>query len=231
MGVDVYQLQGKVGGWAVCARDYSTIIPGQLSLYEYPNGCSFFSSHQGALWTALSQRKEAAGGEEEGKSHFGLANRSVHPIKRKIAIGLRSKVQNRPNVTHKSHFGVAFGSHSTDMGKIWHGHTNYLCGGIFHFFQNPRWQLGVKNWIPFEKVSTQKWHKFGKWIPFIRFKQNLAGTYYFTLETSQWKNFWFVTKCKMAAAATVTSNYEIGHNSKSIQLRDPIVFSDACLQG
>ena len=31
-------------------------------------------------------------------------------------------------------------------------------------------------------------------------------------------------KSKMAAAAAITANYEIGHNLKSIQFRDPIFF-------
>ena len=60
-------------------------------------------------------------------------------------------------------------------------------------------------------------------IRFIGFRQNLAWTYYLTLGTSLRKNFSFFSKSKMAAAA-ITANYEIAHNLKSIQLRDPIFF-------
>ena len=61
------------------------------------------------------------------------------------------------------------------------------------------------------------------WIRFIGSRQNLAWTYYLTLGTSLRKNFSFFSKSKMAAAA-ITANYEIAHNLKSIQLRDPIFF-------
>ena len=54
-------------------------------------------------------------------------------------------------------------------------------------------------------------------------RQNLAWTYYLTLGTTPRKNFSFFSKSKMAAAA-ITANYEIAHNLKSIQLRDPIFF-------
>ena len=42
-------------------------------------------------------------------------------------------------------------------------------------------------------------------VPFIRFGQNLAWTYYLTLETSLWKNFF--SKSKMAAGS---QRFEIG---------------------
>ena len=61
------------------------------------------------------------------------------------------------------------------------------------------------------------------WIRFIGSRQNLAWTYYLTLGTTLRKNFSFFSKSKMAAAA-ITANYEIAHNLKSIQLRDPIFF-------
>ena len=35
----------------------------------------------------------------------------------------------------------------------------------------------------------------------------------------------------MAAAATRTANYEICHNLKSIQVREPKFFLDPCFQG
>ena len=63
----------------------------------------------------------------------------------------------------------------------------------------------------------------GIWIRFIGSRQNLAWTYYLTLGTTPRKNFSFFSKSKMAAAA-ITANYEIAHNLKSIQLRDPIFF-------
>ena len=62
------------------------------------------------------------------------------------------------------------------------------------------------------------------WIWFIRFGPNLAGRYYSTQGTSLCKNFFPIAKSKMAAAAAITANYEIGHNLKSIQFRDPIFF-------
>ena len=49
---------------------------------------------------------------------------------------------------HKSHFGSAFGSCSSDLDKIWHEHTTCpfkkACAGISHLMQNPRWPPGVK---------------------------------------------------------------------------------------
>ena len=62
------------------------------------------------------------------------------------------------------------------------------------------------------------------WIWFIRFGPNLAGRYYSTQGTSLCKNFLPIAKSKMAAAAAITANYEIGHNLKSIQFRNPIFF-------
>jgi len=59
-----------------------------------------------------------------------------------------SKVQNRPNLTHKSHFGSAFGSRSSDLDKIWHGHTTWpfkqACARIYQLAQNLRWPPEVK---------------------------------------------------------------------------------------
>ena len=42
----------------------------------------------------------------------------------------------------------------------------------------------------------------------------------FVTGTSLRKNFRPIPKSKMAAAAAITAHYEIGHNLKSIQLRD-----------
>ena len=39
------------------------------------------------------------------------------------------------------------------------------------------------------------------------------------------EDFLPIAKSKMAAAAAITSTYEIGHNLKSIQVRDPIFSS------
>ena len=78
-------------------------------------------------------------------------NKSVQEflIYRKIQDGRQgSKVQNWPNLTHKSHFGSAFGSRSSDLDKILHEHTTWpfkqACATISHLSQNPRWSLGVK---------------------------------------------------------------------------------------
>ena len=40
-----------------------------------------------------------------------------------------------------------------------------------------------------------------------------------------------IAKFKMAEIAAITENYEIGHNLKSIQLRDPFFPLEPCLQG
>ena len=66
------------------------------------------------------------------------------------------------------------------------------------------------------------------WIRFIRFGPNFAGRYYSTQGTSLCKNFLPIAKSKMAAAAAITANYEIGHNLKSIQVRDPFFSLDPC---
>jgi hypothetical protein len=56
---------------------------------------------------------------------------------------LRSKVQNRPHFTHKSHFGSSFGSGSSNLDQIWQVDTTQpkeqAYGRIFDFSQNPRW--------------------------------------------------------------------------------------------
>ena len=49
---------------------------------------------------------------------------------------------------HKSHFGSAFGSRSSNLDKIWHEHSTWplkqACARTFHLSQNPRWPPGVK---------------------------------------------------------------------------------------
>ena len=48
----------------------------------------------------------------------------------------------------KSHFGSSFGTHSSDLNKIWHEHISWyykqLCAWVFQLVQNPRWPLEVK---------------------------------------------------------------------------------------
>ena len=85
-------------------------------------------------------------------------------------------------------------------------HSNYL---------KIMWELQIDVSIIYSFAIT--------WIRLIGSRQNLAWTYYLTLGTSLRKNFSFFSKSKMAAAA-ITANYEIAHNLKSIQLRDPIFF-------
>ena len=56
-------------------------------------------------------------------------------------MGQRSKIdQIWP---HKSYFRSAFGSHSSDLDKIWHEHTSWqykqVCARIYQLVQNRRW--------------------------------------------------------------------------------------------
>ena len=101
------------------------------------------------------------------------------------------------------------------------------CERIFHFSQNPRWPPAVKvlrTPIAAEDSHCCQFTFFAiTWIRLIGSRQNFAWTYYLTLGTTLRKNFSFFSKSKMAAAA-ITANYEIAHNLKSIQLRDPIFF-------
>ena len=106
--------------------------------------------------------------------------------------------------------------------------TYYLTLGTslwenFSFFLKSKMAAGGQ--IEFRHNFGSKFtFRLGKWIPFIRFGQNLAGRYYSTLGTSLRNNFWPIAKSKMAAAAAITAKYEISHNLKSIQVRDPIFF-------
>merc|ERR1712018_41560 len=101
------------------------------------------------------------------------------------------------------------------------------CERIFHFSQNTRWPPAVK--VLRTPIAAEDSHRCQftflaiTWIRLFGSRQNLAWTYYLTLGTSLRKNFSFFSKSKMAAAA-ITANYEIAHNLKSIQLRDPIFF-------
>ena len=54
--------------------------------------------------------------------------------------------------------------------------------------------------LNFDKICSKIAFWLGKWIPFIRFGQNLAGKYYLTQGTSLRKNFWPIPKSKMAPA-------------------------------
>ena len=82
------------------------------------------------------------------------------------------------------------------------------------------WRRGTKN----------ECFRITRNAPF-RFGQNLAWIYYLTLETCLRKNFLFFQKSKMAATAAIMANYEISHNLKSIQVRDPNSLPDPCFQG
>ena len=68
--------------------------------------------------------------------------------------------------------------------------------------------------LNFEKTFAQKSHLALANGSVYSIWKKLAGTYS-TLETRT------ITKFKMAAAAVITANYEIGHNLKRIQVRDP----------
>ena len=55
--------------------------------------------------------------------------------------GLRSKIYHI--WLQKSHFSSTFGSRSSDLYKVWHGHTTWplkqTCARISHLVQNQRW--------------------------------------------------------------------------------------------
>ena len=75
------------------------------------------------------------------------------------------------------YFGSAYRFCSSDLDKIWHGHTYWLhkqvCERIFDFFQNPRWLPGFKGqkltkFDPTNHISARHtdsvhpiWTKFG----------------------------------------------------------------------
>ena len=67
---------------------------------------------------------------------------------------------------------------------------------IYRKIQDGRWGSKVQN-LP--NLTSQITFRLGIWIWFIRFGQNLAWTYFLTLQTSLRKNFSFIAKSKMAA--------------------------------
>ena len=112
------------------------------------------------------------------------------------ARGQRSKIdQIWP---HKSHFGSAFGSRSSNLNNIWHGHATWpfkqACARIFHFIAKSKMaEMGTKVQNR-PNLSPQITFRLDTWIYFIRFWQNLAWPYYLTLKTSLRKNFLFIAK-------------------------------------
>ena len=153
-----------------------------------------------ALWTALSQRAVAVGG---GRS--GWAEKFTF-----FAITWIRLIGSRQNLA-------------------W---TYYLTLGTslrknFSFFSKSKMAAGGQKicdalylWFTDKKAPRTNRPLY---VRLMGSRQNLAWTYYLTLGTTLRKNFSFFSKSKMAAAA-ITANYEIAHNLKSIQLRDPIFF-------
>ena len=103
---------------------------------------------------------------------------------------------------HKSHFGSAFGSCSSDLDKIWHEHTTWpfkkACARISHLMQNPRWPSGSKVQNR-PNLTPQITFRLSIWTSFIRFWQNLAWPYFLTIQTSLCKIFSVSTKSNVAA--------------------------------
>ena len=135
--------------------------------------------------------------------------------------GLRSKVQNRLDLTPQITFWLCIWIPFVRFGQnlAW---TYYLTDFFYIFLKIQGGHRRSK--IEFRQNFSSKitfW--FGKWTPIIQFRHNLAGAYYSTLGTRLRKYFWSISNSKMAAAAAITANYEIGHNLKSIQVRDPIL--------
>ena len=153
----------------------------RIYIFAPPPFSSFFSSHRRAIWTALSQREEAAAaGAAAGEGKIAFLRGIWIPF-------------------------------------IWFGQN--LAWTYWFILGTIMWKIFI-----FLKIQDGRF-RLGKWISLIRFGQNLrsnlAGSYYSTLETSLRKNFLPIAKSKMTAAAAIMANYEIGHNLKSIQVRDP----------
>ena len=72
--------------------------------------------------------------------------------------------------------------------------TEEIC--ILLKIQDGRWRSKIEFQHNFGSKIT---FRLGKWIPLIRFGQNLAGRYYSTIETSLSKNFSFFSKSKLAS--------------------------------
>ena len=122
---------------------------------------------------------------------------------------------------HKSHAGSAFRSSLSDLDNIWHGHTTWHDPtrnkpADFFIFSKTKMAAGG------QKLNFGSKSHFGLANGSLSpdFEKKLAGRYYSTIGTSFRKNFLPIAKSKMAAAAAITANYEIGHNLKSIQVRD-----------
>ena len=104
---------------------------------------------------------------------------------------------------HKSHFGSAFGSRSSDLNRSLHGHTTWPKTKSAHKFliyckiQDGHHGSKVQNR---PNLTPQIIFPLGIWISFIRFGQNLAWTYFLTIQTSLRKNLSVSTKSKVAAA-------------------------------
>ena len=126
----------------------------------------------------------------------------------------RSKVQNRSNLTPQFTSRLRIWIRLIRFGQYlaW---TYYL---TLETIQDGRRRSKLKNLPNFTPKIT---FRLVIWIRFIRFGPNLAGRYFSTQGTSLRKNFWSFAKYKMAVAAAITANYEIGHNLKRIQVRDP----------
>ena len=105
-------------------------------------------------------------------------------LRKNLSVSTKSKMAaggQRPKIDQiwppKSYFGSTFGSRSSDLDKILHGHTTWpfkqAGTRISHLSQNPRWPLGVKgpkatNFDPTNHISVQHldlvyqiWTKFG----------------------------------------------------------------------
>ena len=84
--------------------------------------------------------------------------------------GLRSKVQIDQIWPNKLHFGSAFGSGSSDLDNIWHGHTTLGTSlPILFTFLKILMAAGGQNLNFGWKITF----RLGKCIPFIRFCQKL----------------------------------------------------------
>ena len=124
---------------------------------------------------------------------------------------------------HRSRFGSAFESHSSDLDKVCHERASWpcrqVCARLCPLVQNRRCPSEVKdrpNWTP------QMTFRLGVLVSFIRFGQNLAWAWFLTMEVGLRKSFSFIAKSKWQRPL-LRNIYEICHNLQTIQVTEQII--------
>ena len=85
---------------------------------------------------------------------------------------------------------------------------------IYRIIQDGRQGSKVQNRPNLTPITLQITFRLCIWILFIRFGQNLAWTYYLTLQTSLHKNFSFIAISKMAAGGQRSKIYKFDPTSQ-----------------